>query len=64
MCVVVPIDAARINEATDIHVLHHFSFSDSLILSAAKSAHCHTVLTEDIHHGAEIAGVRIQNPFS
>ena len=27
------------------------------------SAQCHTVLTEDLQHGAELAGVRIQNPF-
>jgi len=61
---VVAIDAQLIKDAIDVHVLHRISFWDSLILSAAKSAHCHTVLTEDLQDGAEVAGVRIQSPFS
>ncbi|MCB0598172.1 MAG: PIN domain-containing protein [Lewinellaceae bacterium] len=61
---VVAIDAQLIKNAIDIHVLHQLFFWDSLILAAAKSAFCHTVLTEDLQHGAELAGVRIQSPFS
>lgn len=61
---VVAIDAQLIKDAIDVHVLHRISFWDSLILSAAKSGHCHTVLTEDLQDGAEVAGVRIQSPFS
>ncbi len=61
---VVSIDPQMIKDAIDVHVLHQLSFRDSLILIAAKSAHCHTVLTEDLQHGAELAGVRIQNPFA
>ena len=60
---VVTIDVPLIKNAIDIHLLHQLSFWDSLILSAAKSAHCHTVLTEDLQHGDELAGVRIQSPF-
>jgi predicted nucleic acid-binding protein len=60
---VVTIDAPLIQDAIDIHLLHQLSFWDSLIISGARSARCQTILTEDLHHGAEIAGVRIQNPF-
>lgn len=61
---VVTIDADHIQQAIDIHLLHQLSFWDSLIISGAKSAHCGVILTEDLSHGAEIAGVKIQNPFS
>ena len=61
---VVSVDLQMIKDAIDIHVLHQISFWDSLILVAAGSAQCHTVLTEDMQHGAEVAGVRIQNPFA
>lgn len=61
---VVSIDIQLIKDAIDVHVLHQISFWDSLILVAAKRAQCHTVLTEDMQHGAELAGVRIQSPFA
>jgi predicted nucleic acid-binding protein len=60
---VVTIDASLIQDAIDIHLLHQLSFWDSLIISGARTAHCQVILTEDLNHGAEIAGVRIQNPF-
>lgn len=60
---VVAVGPQLIKEAVDIHVLHQLSFWDSLILVAAKSAQCHTVLTGDLQPGAELAGVRIQSPF-
>ena len=56
-------DVNMIREAIDIHILHQISFWDSLIVSGAKHAHCQVLLTEDLQHGAVIAGVRIQNPF-
>lgn len=39
------------------------SYWDGLILAAARRGGCHTLLTEDLSHGATIAGVRIENPF-
>lgn len=60
---VVPIDVEQIKDAIDLHTLHQISFWDSLIISAAKSAHCQAVITEDLHHNGVIAGVLIQNPF-
>lgn len=61
---VVTIDPGLIKEGIDLHVLHQVSFRDSLILAAARFAKCHTVLTEDFQNGAELAGLRIQNPFA
>lgn len=61
---VVTINPGLIKEGIGLHVLHRVSFWDSLILAAARSAKCHTVLTEDLQNGAELAGLRIQNPFA
>jgi|APTNR8051073442_1049403.scaffolds.fasta_scaffold00582_27 predicted nucleic acid-binding protein len=60
---VIAIDIVQIKYAIDLHILHKISFWDSLIVSAAKSSHCHTILTEDLQHGGIIAGIRVQNPF-
>ena len=40
-----------------------FRIYDSLLLAAARSARCRTVLTEDLQHGQTIDGVTILNPF-
>ncbi|MCB0621045.1 MAG: PIN domain-containing protein [Saprospiraceae bacterium] len=60
---VVNMDVSHIQEAIDIHTLHQISYWDSLIISAAKSARCGIILTEDMNHGQEVAGVKVQNPF-
>lgn len=39
------------------------SFWDALILEAALKAGADRLLTEDLQHGQEIEGVRIENPF-
>jgi len=61
---IVTIQPSIIFKAMDIHVLNQLSFWDSLIISAAKSANCTMVLTEDMNDGQVIEGVKIQNPFS
>jgi len=47
----------------DICQLTGYSFYDSLILAAAASAGCKTLLTEDLQAGQTVAGVEIVNPF-
>jgi len=37
---------------------------DALIIRAAMVANCSTVLSEDMQHGLEIDGLRVENPFS
>ncbi len=62
-CEVVGIDPSRIQEAIDIRILNRISFWDALILSAASSANCTTLLTEDLNDGQMISGVQVGNPF-
>lgn len=49
--------------AIDLHRLHQISFWDALIVKCAAAAGCRRLLTEDLHHGQVIDGVRIENPF-
>ncbi len=39
------------------------SFWDAQIVAAAAVAGCDRVLSEDLSHGAELASVRVENPF-
>ena len=51
-------------QAIDIQIVNQLSFWDSLVISAAKSANCTTILTEDLNDGQSIEGIKIQSPFS
>jgi predicted nucleic acid-binding protein len=39
------------------------SYWDAAILEAARSMGCEVVLSEDLSHGQDYAGVRVENPF-
>jgi predicted nucleic acid-binding protein len=39
------------------------SYWDAAIVEAARAAGCSTLLTEDLQHGMDFAGVRVENPF-
>jgi len=39
------------------------SYWDAAIVEAARQAGCPTVLSEDLQHGMDFAGVRVTNPF-
>ncbi len=39
------------------------SYWDAAILEACRSLGCHLVLSEDLSHGEDYAGVRVENPF-
>ncbi len=54
---------AAVQEALDLHALHGLSYWDALIVQAARQSGCARLLTEHLHAGATIAGVRIVNPF-
>lgn len=53
-----------IDSAMGLAVDHQMSFWDALILATARHAGCRQVWTEDSQSAAEIAGVRIHNPFA
>lgn len=61
---VVSIDAQLVRAGIAIHQDHQVSYWDGLILAAARAAGCRTLLTEDLHAGATLAGVTIENPFA
>ena len=52
-----------INHAIDCCILNRISFWDALIVSAAESAKCDIILTEDLNNGQMIQGIQIENPF-
>ncbi len=60
----VQVSVALIQDAIDCSILNQVSFWDSLILAAAASAGCSTVLSEDLNPGQVILGVKVQNPFA
>lgn len=39
------------------------SYWDAAIVEAARAAGCSLLLTEDLDHGTDFAGVRVQDPF-
>jgi len=61
---VIDTNVTLIKEAIDIQILNQLSFWDSLVISAAKSANCSVILTENMNDGQVIDGVRIQSPFT
>ena len=49
--------------ALEIKAVHHLSYGDAAIVSAARALGCREILSEDIAHGREIEGVVVVNPF-
>jgi predicted nucleic acid-binding protein len=49
--------------ALHIQSARGFSFYDSLILATALESGCKRLLTEDLQHGQQVDGLRIENPF-
>jgi predicted nucleic acid-binding protein len=56
--------ADTVLRATEIAELARLSFWDSLIVAAAEEVGCEELLSEDMGHGQQVAGVRIVNPFA
>lgn len=50
--------------ALDIAQRYGLRIYDSMIVSAAKSAGCRVLYTEDLQHGQILDGVRVENPFA
>ena len=60
---VVCVDERSVRTAVARAGRHSLSLWDSMIVQAAVESGCRTLLTEDMQHGREIHGVRVQNPF-
>ena len=50
-------------EALETHRRFGISYWDAVILAAAGAARCEIVLSEDLTHGMDYGGVRVENPF-
>ena len=55
--------AALYARGLGIQERYGFSFYDSLIVAAALAGGCSRLLSEDMQHGQQIEGVRVENPF-
>ena len=60
---VVYIDTPMIFDAVALSQTHTVSMWDGLILQAAIDGGCNRLLTEDLHHGWNLHGLRVENPF-
>ena len=54
---------ALYHRALDVQSRWQFSFYDSLIVAAALTAGCKTLLSEDLQHGQRLDTLTVQNPF-
>lgn len=63
-CKIVPLTVGTHAKALEVAQQHRLAFYDAHIVAAAIESGAHTLMSEDIHHGTSIQGVRIQNPFA
>jgi predicted nucleic acid-binding protein len=54
---------ALYQQALAISQRYQFNWFDALIVTAAQIAECRFLYTEDLQHGQELEGVRVENPF-
>lgn len=54
---------ATVLEAVQTCQRFQISYWDAAILEAARSLDCEVVLSEDLSHGQDYDGVRVENPF-
>ncbi len=57
--ITVPLMAAALTSTARFQL----SYWDAAVLEAARSLGCATVLSEDLSHGQDYDGVRVENPF-
>jgi predicted nucleic acid-binding protein len=50
-------------EALRIRSIYGLSYWDAAIIAAAQAVGCREVLSEDMSHGRDFAGVTVSNPF-
>ena len=60
---VVPTDLLIVKRALDASKEYGLSHWDALIVAAAERAKCHCIYSEDMNHGQEYFGIRVENPF-
>jgi len=63
-CRIVPLTVETHAQAVRVAQQHHLSFHDAHIVAAAIASGASTLMSEDMHAGLTVLGVRIQNPFA
>jgi len=63
-CRIVPLTVETHAQAVRLAQQHHLSFYDAHIMAAAIASGASTLMSEDMHAGLTVLGVRIQNPFA
>ncbi len=58
-----PVNEALMIRAKATEGRYGLSWWDSLIVAAARLQDCNILYTEDMHHGMQLDGVRVCNPF-
>ena len=61
---VIQVTPTIIRGGLDLHQTRSIAFYDAVILASAHIAGCATVLSEGMHAGEVVGGVRIVNPFA
>lgn len=56
-------DAPMVLAAADLSQRRKLSFWDALIVESARRGGAAVLLSEDLQHGQDIEGVRVENPF-
>lgn len=64
ICPVIPVTLEIHERGLALATEHHFSVYDAMIVAAAESAGCGTLLSEDMQAGRRIGSVTIRNPFA
>lgn len=59
-----PADESSLVAAIGIVKRHGIAFWDAMLWATAREAGCRFLLSEDLHDGQTIGGVRIVNPFA
>jgi predicted nucleic acid-binding protein len=60
---VVPLTVESHTLAMTLAQRHQLSFYDAHVVASALHAGAQTLFSEDLHHGLQIQGLRVQNPF-
>jgi predicted nucleic acid-binding protein len=63
-CKVVPLTVASHEKAVELAKRYQLSFYDANIVASAIIAGAPALLTEDMHNGLLIDGLKLQNPFN
>lgn len=57
------VTVAVMKSALETRERFRISYWDAAIVEAARAIGCGAVLTEDLSHGQDFSGVRVENPF-